>query len=54
MSEKFRISARKVFLTYPQCPITKESAITLLSSHKTAYILVSEELHKDENKIKSF
>lgn len=50
MSEKFRISARKVFLTYPQCPITKESAITLLSSHKTAYILVSEELHKDEGK----
>lgn len=50
----FRISRKNFSLTYPQCSIPKEDAILLikeiLGEDTISYIIVCEELHKDEGK----
>lgn len=47
----FRLQSKKLFLTYPQCPIDKEIALDLLkdilSNFDPSYIVVSSELHED-------
>lgn len=45
----FRINAKNIALTYPQCNLTPETALTLLKAlFPTAlHILVSKELHQD-------
>lgn len=47
----FRLQSKKLFLTYPQCPIDKEIALDLLKEILTnfgpSYIVVSSELHQD-------
>jgi len=48
MSDKFRLNAKKVFLTYPQCPVPKEEAMLLLKTDKVSYCLVAQEKHKDD------
>lgn len=49
MSSKFRINAKSVFLTYPQCDLTKELMMNYLASlkHECSYIIVCEEKHED-------
>lgn len=46
---KFRLNAKRLFLTYPKCPIAKENAMEQLKTKfKTiSKILVAHELHKD-------
>jgi hypothetical protein len=51
----FRLNTKRVFLTYPQCPLSKETVrdVLLDRSHGTSQILgwiVCEELHQDGNK----
>jgi len=47
----FRIDSKSFFLTYPQCPLTKEEALNLLKTKLEAKpirgIVVAAELHKD-------
>lgn len=47
----FRLDARQLFLTYPQCPMSKEAALEALKEKfpKWTYICVSRELHEDGN-----
>jgi len=47
--KKFRINAKSVFLTYPQCSLEKQILLNFLASlkHETAYIIVCKEKHKD-------
>lgn len=46
---KFRLNAKKLFLTYPKCSITKEEALEQLKAKlkHISKILVAHELHKD-------
>lgn len=45
---KFRLSTKSVFLTYPKCKMTKEKAMSQLKSKKEpSYICVSHEKHED-------
>jgi hypothetical protein len=45
---KFRLSAKSVFLTYPKCKMSKESALKQLKLKKeSTYICVSHEKHED-------
>lgn len=46
---KFRLNAKKLFLTYPKCSITKEAALEQLKLKLKGItkILVAHELHKD-------
>lgn len=48
----FRISAKNLFLTYPQCPLSPEIATGLLrdlfSRQDPVYVLVSSETHEDD------
>nr|UZH24617.1 replication associated protein [Chayote yellow mosaic virus] len=49
--KRFLINAKNYFLTYPQCSLTKEEALSQLRSLRTPtnqkYIKVSRELHED-------
>lgn len=47
----FRLDARQLFLTYPQCALSKEDALEQLKSRfpKWTFICVSRELHQDGN-----
>jgi hypothetical protein len=48
---EFRLQAKNVFLTFAQCPISKERALVLLSEKKTIEeYVIAEELHEDGNK----
>lgn len=45
---KFRLSSKSVFLTYPKCKMSKENALKSLKSKKEpTYICVSHEKHED-------
>lgn len=48
MSDNFRLNARKVFITYPQCDMPKLDALMALNTDKVKYILVAQEKHKVE------
>lgn len=51
VAKKFRIACRKLSLTYPQCPVSRESMMAFLSSKKNpSIVVVSQEQHKDGNK----
>lgn len=44
----FRINAKNYFLTYPQCPIPKETLLTFLKEQRpTQYVCVASEQHAD-------
>jgi len=45
----FRLSAKAVFLTYPQCPVPKEELLTFLVAlvPEPEFVLVSHEKHED-------
>jgi len=45
----FRLSAKSVFLTYPQCPAPKEELLTFLVTlvPQPEYVMVSHEKHED-------
>nr|AIN36323.1 REP [Macroptilium yellow spot virus] len=49
--KRFRISAKNYFLTYPQCSLTKESALEQILSLQTSsnkkFIKIARELHED-------
>jgi len=49
MQKKFRINAKSVFLTYPQCSLDKKILMNFLASlkHEAKYIIVCHEKHKD-------
>lgn len=49
IKQKFRINARSVFLTYPQCPLSKEELLTFLCTlkYEAQYVIVCMEKHKD-------
>lgn len=53
MQSKFRIRSLRLFLTYPQCPIKKEEALTLLQNlasswqNKIKNYVIAEETHMD-------
>lgn len=53
MQSKFRIRSLRLFLTYPQCPIKKEEALTLLENlaagwqNKIKNYVIAEETHMD-------
>lgn len=44
----FRLNARNIFLTYPQCPLSKETLLEELKKIKAPdYYVIAEELHED-------
>jgi len=47
----FRLSSKAIFLTYPQCSVTKEDCLEyikgILSPYKIIFIVVASESHKD-------
>lgn len=49
----FRLACKHLFLTYPQCPLTKEEGLELLRPilvpFDPSYICISSELHEDGN-----
>jgi len=49
MSSKFRINAKSVFLTYPQCDLTNQFLMNHLASlkYECDYIITCEEKHAD-------
>nr|QIH45215.1 replication protein [Ageratum yellow vein China virus] len=51
LPKRFKIQAKNYFLTYPQCSLTKEEALSQLQSIQTPtnkkYIKVCRELHED-------
>lgn len=47
----FRFTARKIFLTYPQCPLEKQEALNILTSKlPVEQHCVAQETHEDGNK----
>ena len=47
----FRLNATKVFLTYPQCPLSKEEALQLLQQkHPVEEYCIAQETHEDGGK----
>lgn len=47
---RFRLQAKRVFLTYPQCPLMKERLYTFINEkYPIKYALISTELHEDGN-----
>lgn len=50
MSDAFRVNAKNFFLTYAQCPITKEDMLAHLQElegDKIKWIIIAHELHQD-------
>nr|AFV52593.1 Rep [Tomato leaf deformation virus] len=51
LHKRFKISAKNYFLTYPQCNLTKEEALSQLQNLQTPtnkkYIKIARELHED-------
>jgi len=50
VSQKFRIAAKRLFLTYPQCAVSKEVALQRILSvwtERLEWAIVAEESHKD-------
>lgn len=52
MTSKFRINAKSVFLTYPQCDLQKEHLLTFINTlkYKYSYAIICTENHEDGNK----
>jgi hypothetical protein len=47
-NNKFRLSSKSIFLTYPKCPVRKEEALRQIKAKKPCkYVGVGHELHED-------
>lgn len=44
---EFRVNSKQIFLTYPQCTLTKDELLNELNVHNVEYYVISSEQHQD-------